>query len=354
MAKAKKTKAGSWRVQLYLGRDPSGKQIIKSITAPTKKEAEAKALEYKARGVVPSRDTVQTAIADYISNRAAILSPASIRNYRAAERALLKRFPVLMATKVDAVDDRKAQQLINDLSKVYAPSSLGLYYNLFETAMRARGIRFTTCTKPAIPRIERHIPTAEEAREIIQAAQGTSLEIPILLAACGLRAGEICALTPEDITGNVVHIHRARVAGPDGGYRIKGPKTCSSDRYIRIPMELADMIRAKGYASIMRPDSLSSAHKKFLSKHGFEHFRLHDWRHYMASSLHAIGCTDAFIMAQGGWSSDFTMKRVYRHLMEDSAAAMAEKATANIAAIMPSPNPELKLVVDKSQKSVAN
>ena len=62
----------------------------------------------------------------------------------------------------------------------------------------------------------------------------------------------------------------------------------------------------------------------------------------MASSLHAIGCSDAFIQAQGGWSSDFTMKRVYRHLMEDSAADMAQKATANVAAIMP---PDIKLVV---------
>lgn len=345
MAKAKKTKAGSWRIQLYLGRDPAGKQIIKSITAPTKREAEAKALEYKARGAVPSRDTVQSAIAEYISNREAILSPASIRNYKAAERALLKRFPVLMATKVDAVDDRKAQQLINELSKVYKPSSINLYYELFEMSMRARGITFKTCTKPAAGKRDAHIPTVEEAKEILKAAQGTNLYIPMLCAACGMRAGEICALTPEDITGNIVHIHKARVAGPDGKYQIKGPKTSSSDRYIKIPMELADMIREKGYAAKIRPDSLSSEHKIFLARHGFPHFRLHDWRHYMASSLHAIGCSDAFIMAQGGWSSDFTMKRVYRHLMEDSAAAMAEKATANIAAIMPPAAPDIKLVV---------
>lgn len=345
MAKAKKTKAGSWRVQLYLGRDPNGKQIIKSITAPTKREAEAKALEYKTRGAVPSRDTVQNAIAEYISNREAILSPASIRNYKAAERALLRRFPVLMATKVDTVDDRKAQRLINELAKVYAPASLDLYYGLFEMSMRARGIEFRTCTRPTVPRRNTHIPTVEEARQILKAAQGTSLEIPILLAACGLRAAEICALTADDIVGDVAHIHLARVSGPDGKYQTKSPKTSSSDRYIKIPMELANMIRKQGYAAKVRPDSLSSSHKKFLERHGFPHFRLHDWRHYMASSLHAIGCSDAFIQAQGGWSSDFTMKRVYRHLMEDSAATMSEKATANVAALMPPTKPELKLVV---------
>ena len=320
MAKAKKTKAGSWRVQLYLGRDPDGKQIIKSITAPTKREAEAKALEYKTRGVVPSRDTVQNAISEYIENRSALLSPATLRNYRAAE-------------------------LINDLAAVYAPASLSLYYNLFEMAMRARGIRFQVITKPANPKIERHIPTIEEAREILRAAQGTSLEVPILLAACGMRAGEICALSPDDIQGDIVHIHKSKVATSAGGYTIKSPKTPSSDRYIKIPIELANMIREKGYAAKIRPDSLSSEHKIFLARHGFPHFRLHDWRHYMASSLHAIGCSDAFIMAQGGWASDFTLKRVYRHLMVDSAATMQDKATANVAALMPSTKPEFKLVV---------
>ena len=345
MAKAKKTKAGSWRVQLYLGRDPNGKQMIKSITAPTKREAEAKALEYKTRGVVPSRDTVENAISEYIEIRTAIISPATLRNYKAAERALKKRFPVLMATKVDAVDDRKAQSLINELTKVYSPDSVRFYFDLFEMSLRARGIRFTTCTYPTVPKKERYIPTTEEAMEILKAAQGTSLEIPILLAACGLRAAEICALTPEDITGNVVHVHRAKVSGTDGKYQIKSPKTSSSDRYIKIPPELADMIRDQGYAAKIRPDSLSSSHKKFLERNGFPHFRLHDWRHYMASSLHAIGCSDAFIQQMGGWSSDYTLKRVYRHLMVDSAATMSDKATANVAALMPSTKPELKLVV---------
>ena len=58
MAKAKKTKAGSWRIQLYLGRDPNGKQIIKSITAPTKREAEAKALEAEGRLLILAPDAI--------------------------------------------------------------------------------------------------------------------------------------------------------------------------------------------------------------------------------------------------------------------------------------------------------
>ena len=43
MAKAKKLPSGKWRVQVFLGKDAEGKQIRRSITAPTKKEAEQQA-----------------------------------------------------------------------------------------------------------------------------------------------------------------------------------------------------------------------------------------------------------------------------------------------------------------------
>jgi hypothetical protein len=40
MATAKKTPSGNWRVQIFLGRDKDGTKRKKSITAPTKREAE--------------------------------------------------------------------------------------------------------------------------------------------------------------------------------------------------------------------------------------------------------------------------------------------------------------------------
>ena len=41
MAKAKKLPSGKWRVQVFLGKDADGKQIRRSITAPTKKGSRA-------------------------------------------------------------------------------------------------------------------------------------------------------------------------------------------------------------------------------------------------------------------------------------------------------------------------
>ena len=43
--KAKKLPSGRWRCQVYLGKDKNGKNIYKSVTADTRKEAEYLAAE---------------------------------------------------------------------------------------------------------------------------------------------------------------------------------------------------------------------------------------------------------------------------------------------------------------------
>ena len=43
--KPEKLKSGNWRCKVYLGMDENGKKLFKSVTAPTRKEAIAKAAE---------------------------------------------------------------------------------------------------------------------------------------------------------------------------------------------------------------------------------------------------------------------------------------------------------------------
>ena len=47
------------------------------------------------------------------------------------------------------------------------------------------------------------------------------------------------------------------------------------------------------------------------------YFRFHDLRHYSTSIMHAIGVPDVYIMQRGGWSSDMTLKSIYRGAMDD-------------------------------------
>ena len=67
MATAKKLPSGSWRVQVYAGKDSEGKIKSKSFTASTKREAEYLALQYQQERKEPAADmTVGQAIDKYI------------------------------------------------------------------------------------------------------------------------------------------------------------------------------------------------------------------------------------------------------------------------------------------------
>ena len=335
MATAKKQKSGNWRIQVYLGRDAAGKQIIKSFTGRTKKEAESLAKEYKSRNIRPTSTTVRVAIADYIDARTVILSPATIRHYRSLERRCEERLPGLMAMRIDIVDTARLQRAINVLSAECAPTTVNGFYVLITAALRAKGYYVRGCKLPRITKREPYIPSLDLARQIFAAAQGTELELPIILAAAGLRAGEICAVRPEDFSGDVLHVSRDLVKTADGEFVTKPPKTAASDRYVRLPAGVAERITTLGFATRHNPESLSMCHSRFLKKNGYPHFRLHDWRHFMVSSLHASGLPDAFIQQMGGWSSERVMKGVYRHLMADGVPAMAEKATACLGDLLP-------------------
>ena len=92
MAKAKKLPSGNWRVNLFVDTDPvTGKRRYKSFTAPTKREAEYMAAEYKMgiqkRSV--SEITLQEAMQRYIESQNA-LSPSTLRTYISMSKLAFK------------------------------------------------------------------------------------------------------------------------------------------------------------------------------------------------------------------------------------------------------------------------
>ena len=60
------------------------------------------------------------------------------------------------------------------------------------------------------------------------------------------------------------------------------------------------------------PDKVTKHFESAIKRLNIVHFRFHDLRHYAASIMHAIGVPDQYIMQRGGWSSDHTLKAIYR------------------------------------------
>ena len=141
------------------------------------------------------------------------------------------------------------------------------------------------------------------------------MEIPVLLAAFGpLRRSEICALSVDDIDGNVIHVRNAIVPDENGNYVTKGTKTYDSDRYIPMSHDIIEKIQKQGYVTkIQNTHIITSRFERIVNKIGCKGVRFHDLRHWCASFLHAQGVPDQYIMARGGWKTDAVMKAVYRH-----------------------------------------
>lgn len=154
------------------------------------------------------------------------------------------------------------------------------------------------------------------------------MELPVLLAAFGpMRRGEICALSSEDISGNIVHVCKNMVINGDREWIIKTPKSYAGDKYIDYPDFVSDKWRGmKGRIVRLTPDSITNRFNRLLKRNGIPHFRFHDLRHYSASIQHALGIPDSYIMQRGGWGNDGTLKAVYRHVLEEQAKQMDHMA----------------------------
>ena len=322
MAKAKKLPSGNWRVLVYAGKE-HGKPKYKSFTAPTRREAEAKAATYTLdrKDRENGKITVREAIDRYIQSKETVLSPSTVRGYRIIYRNNLQS---IMDLKLESLTQEKIQKAISEEAKTHKPKTIRNIHGLLSSAltMFAPDLHLTT-TMPQKKRPDYYTPTDADVKALLSAVEGTELEIPILLASTGsLRRSEICALTKSDVTDLGVSVTKAMVRGTNETWHIKVPKTEAGNRFIPLPPQVIAKLKAVEGDQIctLTPELLSKHFRLALEKAGLPHFRLHDLRHYFASTLHAIGVPDKYIMLYGGWESESTLHGVYQHTLKNKLA----------------------------------
>ena len=164
-----------------------------------------------------------------------------------------------------------------------------------------------------------YTPTLEDVQKVLEAVDGTRWDVPFNLAVFGLRRSELCALTMDDLEGNYLTIHKALVWDGSQWVTKDYPKTTESFRTIYLPDYLVEKIHRQGMPDVYIHRINAKLHKVQDSV-GVPRFRLHDFRHFFASHAHALGLSDADIMATGGWKTDHVMKSVYRQAMRTEEA----------------------------------
>ena len=145
-----------------------------------------------------------------------------------------------------------------------------------------------------------------------------------------LRRSEICALTSADVEKNIIHINKTLVLNEQRVWVVKTTKTVSSIRDVDMPNYIIDLLPKSGNLVNLNPNQITHRFAKTLKTLDIHSFRFHDLRHYAASMMHAIGIPDTYIMRRGGWSSDTTLKNIYRGVMDDYMERFTAKAFDHI------------------------
>lgn len=316
--KPRRLKSGNYFLQVQVN------GVRRSFSAPTRAEVIRKANEYKVTAVDAPSAPLGVLIDQYIDAKRNILSPSTITNYEKIRR---NNFQRLMIVPVRDLTSERLQLEVNLMAAGKSPKTVRNAYGLISAtlALFAPDLRFHV-TLPAKKQITYQVPTTDEVYDLLTHAS-TNLKTAIMLAAfCGLRRGEIAALTSDDVRDNVIHVKAAAVRGADGKMTIKAPKTYTSDRYIPMPKFVRDHIKDKrGRICPIALNSITRRFEELREKLGYT-CRFHDLRHYYASSLHAIGVQDQYIMKFGGWKSDAVLKSVYRGTLDDFEKKSANKA----------------------------
>ena len=315
MATARKLPSGSYRVRVYSHME-NGKRKYESFTAPTKAEAEMKANNFasdKSR-LLKSDLTVKEAVNNYISLKEQVLSPSTIRSYKAN----VKHFDRIGTTRLVKLNSKTVQAFVNALAAELSPKSVRNVYalltsslSLYAPDMTLRGVSLPQKAK----RIKK-APSESDVKKIYEASTG-EMKKAIFLAMLGLRRGEICALEYSDIEDNLIHVNKDIVRGSDGWVLKDIPKTSESERYVLLPDNFREII-GEGTGRIVNrcPGTITHNFHALAVSFGFD-MHLHDMRHYFASMAHAMNIPDQYIIAMGGWKSDHVMKSIYRNSIDD-------------------------------------
>lgn len=348
MATPYRLPSGKWGIRVYSHTDADGKAHQKRITADTKREVTALAREYEyERTRLASGDlTVSEAILKYIEKKRPLASPSTITGYETIyrvefspdpplflreEKARAKRSVRIGSIRLSALDSDKIQEWINDLSQIASPKRVKNVYGLFISAVKDAEPNISiSVTLPQAVRPDLRVPTSEEVRLLLSLTDGTPMHTAISLAAfCSLRAGEIAALRRSDVVGDKLTVKRSMVRSGRAEsltWALKEPKTTESKRIVPVPPFLAAEIAAGPERVVdLNPTQISNAYLKLVIRAGIEHTRFHDLRHYYASFHHAAGTPDQYIMEWGGWSSDRTLKEIYRNTLADERERITQR-----------------------------
>lgn len=315
MATAKKLPSGSWRVRVY--DKVKGKYI--SFTAGTKKEAELLGAEY-LNGVTQERrkeKTLGECIEEYITLGENSRSPSTTDKYRRIKKNYL--LPFCDISPSDLQQD-KLQGYFNGLALKLSAKTLSDIRGFLQGVLNVYAPQIQL--KLTLPKKQKKIKHFPDIKQIMQAVQGTEIELPCMLALWqGMRMSEVRGARKSDINGNVLTIQNVIVTVDGKHIEKTQTKTYDSTRQVVLSDYIMQLVNAlpeeQEHLTELSGQAIYKRFVRLMQKHGIEGVSFHDLRHLNASTMLALGVPDKYAMERGGWSSTNIMKSVYQHTITD-------------------------------------
>lgn len=365
-----------WKVRIYAGLDPTGKQHLRSKTfrAPNAQRAARaapgiiKALQDSIKEERAKADTVAGLAGEWIQLKTDRgKSPSTIVNYqRHADRIVAKfgRMHVadLTGRHIDQWYAELKRKGMSDANILAHHASLRGMLRQAERYGMVGQVATRASTPPERVKAKLALPTSAAVAVMMASARGDLAVALHILAATGARRGELVGLQWADIADGTLTISRSVLTLEGGGWIVKSTKG-KKERVVKLDPDTlavlgshhASVTRRAGELGVTtpwvfpnfladrkgrtprRPGWLSAEWGKLRTKHGATTCRLHDLRHWHASVLIRRGVPITEISERIGHAQTSTTWDIYGHLLPDdmgtSAAAIgAEMGLSALAA----------------------
>lgn len=330
----KKLKSGNWNLVKYDYTDELGKRHYKSFTAPTKAEIRRMVAKWTdTRTKRPASVLVLSeAFKGYFELKRSVLSPSTLRGYEGIKKNYIDPHNI-GRLPVNKLNNQIIQAWVSWLAAQHSPKTTRNAYGLLTAVLDVYAPETRLAiTLPQKAKQPFRCPNECEIQAVlskIRAANDRKIEIAALLGAfVPARRSEIAALTYADIEGNVVNINKAMVRNSNNEWVIKTTKTTDSTRSVEVPAFVVDLIgtgKPEDRIVPLTPDYITNKFHAYVIASGVNPFCLHDLRHYGASILLTI-MSSRYVQDRGGWSSPYTMNRVYNNIIDLEKARQTKKA----------------------------
>lgn len=315
-------KNGKFSATIYLGNKKT-----KRVTADTKDELKKEIHKIKA-GIIsqkhPTSITLADAFREYIDVHRSIFSPSTIKGYETIIRC---SFKTIQNLPLSEITENILQAEISSMASNLSFKTLSNRCSLFIQSI----VKYIPEAKnwdiklPQKKKASIHVPTKEEIDALIKYAHERypEYELPLMLGAyCGLRRGEICALTYDDINADSVTISKSVVLTSSGDYVIKSPKTYAGFRSVPLSPSILALIRQRRKNGLklisVTTEQITDRFPNILKGAGVPKMRFHDLRHFFASTLVTLGIPDIYAIRLTGHSTTAMLQRVYQHTFKDA------------------------------------